>query len=460
MTHLRGQHVTVVGVGLHGGALGTIEWLLDQGAHVTATDLKSEQELAATLKKLEGKDVKFVLGQHRLEDFTEADLIIRNPAVRRDSEFLRAAQDAGVPIEMDSSLFFEHSLTSNIIGITGSKGKTTTANAIYHVLKHGNTDTVVVGVDGVSPLQALPRITTNTQVVFELSSWRLEPLAEKKVSPHIAVVTSIYKEHLNTYESFEAYVETKKTIIRYQNEDDIAILNADDSELQMWEPEIQGQLYWYSLNELEEDGICVREGVIVVAVDGKTTEILSVEDLPTLYEHERRNMLPAILLGHLQGMAPDAIKAALTTLKRLPHRLEVVREIAGVRYVNDSAATMPDATIAALRSLEKESLVLIIGGSDKKLEFNQLAAALAEHLPKALVWLPGTATERMKQELKEAVKDIPTQDAATMKEAVTKARELAEAGDTVLLSPGATSFGLFQHEFDRGDQFRAAVEKL
>lgn len=460
MDSLKGKRVTVAGLGLHGGALGTIEWLVGQGARVTVTDLKTKEQLKPTLGKLEKYlGITFVLGEHRRKDFTNADMIIRNPAVPKNSEFLQAAREAGVPIEMDSSLFFLYSPSKDIVGITGSKGKTTAANAISTVLQAHSTKTVAVGIDGISPLGELPRVQPDSPVVFELSSWRLEALAQHQLSPPVAVVTSIYKEHLNTYSSFDEYIATKQIIVRYQKKEDIAILNRDNEALLAWQPVVQSRLFWFTIGDLPEgNGIFIRSGKVVIRTNEKEEELFPVANLPLRYEHEKRNILPAILMGHLRGMPASEITRALQKLRALPHRLEEVAQIKEVTYINDSAATMPDATIAALDALQGQTLVHIIGGSDKKLEFEKLAKRLAAASIRALVWLPGTATERMKETIRKKV-DVSMIDASSMQDAVEKASQLAQTGDTVLLSPGATSFGLFQHEFDRGNQFREAVKK-
>jgi UDP-N-acetylmuramoylalanine--D-glutamate ligase len=461
--NLRGKKVTVMGLGLHGGALGTIDWLAKQGAVITVTDIKTAEQLAGSVAKLETyTGITLVLGQHREEDFIETSLVIRNPSVPRHSKYLEIARAHGIPVEMDSSLFFQHSPSRNIIGITGSKGKTTTSNALAVLFKAFWPQTVAVGIDGVSPLKELAAVKAGSPIIFELSSWRLEALDERHMSPHIAVVTSIYRDHLNTYASFEEYIEMKKTIIRYQTADDICLLNYDDAVIKTWKSETGAKQYWYSITDLPEDqdGIFITDDTITIRQDGHTTELFSATLLPLHSPHEQRNLLPAIFLSFLHGIAAEKIARALPLIRGLPHRLEKVRELDGVTYINDSAATMPDATIAALTALSGQKLVAIIGGSDKNLIFDDLAYAISQANISALIYLPGTATQRMKQTITEKNPNIPTQDAASMDEAVQLARQTAKTGDAVLLSPGATSFGLFLHEFDRGNKFREAVLNL
>ncbi len=460
---LTNKHVLVIGLGLHGGAIGTITWLAKQGSRISVSDTKSAEQLAESVEKLKSiPNITFYFGNQDELNLAGVDTLIRNPGVPRTAPILQRAKQMNIPIEMDSSLFFAHSPSKNVIGITGSKGKTTTSATIAHVLRIINPKTIAVGVDGVSPLGMLDTIKEDSPVVFELSSWRLEALQEQQVSPHIAVVTSLYRDHLNTYTSFEEYLDTKKQIIRNQTKDDIAILNKDDERIRAWEHDAAGKLYWYSLEALSgnEEGAWVDKKEIFVRTNSQTLLIASVSDIPHTSPHELRNKLPAILIATLQGADVSTITQALQSMPALVHRLQLVRIIKGVTYVNDSAATMPDATIAALQSFQEKPLILILGGSDKALEFHELAEVIASHKNiTRLIWLPGTATDRMKGEIL-AKTNATSHNVSSMEEAVQTASQHAIEGDTVLLSPGATSFGLFLHEFDRGDSFIRAVEQL
>lgn len=475
---LTNKHVLVLGLGLHGGAIGTIEWLAKRGATITVSDTKTREQLASSVEKLSSiANIIFSFGNQDELDLRGIDMIIRNPAVPRHAQILEHARTVGIPIEMDSSLFFEHCPSKDIIGITGSKGKTTTATAIAAVMQAIDSKTIAVGIDGVSPLGELGEITAESPVVFELSSWRLEPLQEKKISPHIGVCTSLYRDHLNTYASFNEYIEVKKQIIKDQTENDIAILNADDERIKQWEKDVKGKLYWYSLEPLEENemGVWVDGDDIYINLPASSTlgvvsltpsvfpagqRVCSVSDIPHRSPHELRNMLPAILIGLLRGADTQTITKALQDMPPLMHRLQLVRTLNGVDYINDSAATMPDATIAALSTYADKPLILLIGGSDKALEFEELAQVFRKHkYIKHLIWLPGTATARMQQALLPHT-NAPSHNASTMDEAVQTASSLSQPGDTILLSPGSTSFGLFLHEFDRGNSFIHAVKAL
>lgn len=464
---LQGKRVTVMGLGTLGGGVGTVSWLLGQGAIVTMTDLKSETDLRSSLGALAkiGHDIKNVtgvFGEHREQDFVNTDLVVRSAAVRRDSPYLTFALSCGVPVEMDSSLFFLNCPTNDIIGVTGSKGKTTTARAIESVLRfhtEKRNEIFAVGIEGTSPLGMLNLVTKESTVVFELSSWRLEALRAHKLSPSTAVVTSLYHEHLNTYDSFTDYIDVKKIIIRYQLNSDIALLNYDDPLLREWSVEIPSKLYWYSMNSIPSNGIFVRDGAIWICRAGISQELFDVDVLPLHHEHERRNLLPSILIGTLRGMNADNIKNALIAIKSLPHRLEVVENIDDITFINDSAATMPDATIVALHSFQTKNIVLILGGNDKNLSFEKLSEELIHARVRGIVYLPGTATPIIEREITARV-SLPSMHVQTMRQAVTAAHKMAKPHDIVLLSPAATSFKSFHNEFDRGDQFRKEVLKL
>jgi UDP-N-acetylmuramoylalanine--D-glutamate ligase len=462
--NLAGKRVTVMGLGLHGGAVGAVRWLAEQGAQITVTDLRGAPALRESVAKLSDlPDIEFVFGKHREEDFSRADMVVRNPAVPRDSELLQIARAAGVPIEMDSGLFFAACPSEDIIGITGTKGKTTCAKTITRLLSGSGRSVVEVGTDRVSPLAELKHVTSETTVVFELSSWRLEALAERRISPRRAVVTSLYPDHLNTYDSLGDYIETKKTIVRYQPQGGVALLNADDPRLAAWAGDVPGKVLWFSRHDLPEgDGIFVRDHTIWVRTEGRETQLFELATVPLASDHERRNVLPGILLAYLAGETVAKSKRRVQELASLPHRLETVREVRGVVYINDSAATMPDATIAALTALSGKTLIHIIGGGDKELAFAELAQAEQLASIRALLFLPGTATEAIRRALAAAFGKAmpPAYDVTDMRAAVTLAAHKSRTGDVVLLSPAATSFGLFAHEFDRGDQFRAAVAAL
>jgi len=400
-----------MGLGLLGGGIGAAKFFYKQGAKVLITDLKTRKELKESIKKL--NQVKLVLGKHRKQDFINADLIIRNPGVPRESKYLKIAKNNNIPIKTDIDIFFDL-CPGTIIGITGTKGKSTVATLIYLFLKKKYPKTFLAGNIGISPLEILPRIKKKTKVVLELSSFELENL---KKSPKVAVITTLFPDHLNRYKNFKDYVNAKKSIFKYQNKNDILVLNKDD---------------------IETKKLCLEAKSKVCFFKGS-------------------NISAAVLVAELFKISKKDIKKVLSNFKGVPHRQEFIAEKKGIKYFNDTTATNPEAVIFAIETFRKRfpksKIILIAGGEDKKLIYRSLARKIKRDVD-YVVLLPGTGSNKLKKDLS---KLYPVK---SMNQAVRKASYLAQKGDIVLLSPGAASFNLFENEFDRGNQFVKAVKKL
>ncbi|MEK9151020.1 MAG: UDP-N-acetylmuramoyl-L-alanine--D-glutamate ligase [Patescibacteria group bacterium] len=458
------KRVTVFGLGLNMGGIGTVKFLVEHGAReIVVTDIKSREELGGSLEKLaKYKNVTYVLGQHRPEDFTHTDMVIKNPVIPWTNEYIQLAEKHRVPVEMDSSIFFAL-CKAPIIGVTGTKGKTTTATLIAHILEKAGKRVVRVGIGQVSVLGMLGKITPDSIAVFELSSWRLSALGRLRKSPHIAVLTNIYPDHLNYYKTMEAYAADKKNIFLFQKQKDVLIANFDDAEVRALAQDAQGALIWFSRDtKIDGDGVWMEDGKICMRKQGETKEMVPLARIPLKGEHNTANVLAAVATTLAYGLAPKQIASGIMSFAGIQYRLERTGEKNGVQYYNDTTATIPEAAIAALRSFT-EPVILIAGGNDKRLEFDALAKEILKR-SKGLVLLKGTATEKLlaalKTHLPEGQKTRPFEVVETMAKAVELAARGAEPGDVVLLSPGATSFGLFKNEFDRGEQFRKAVEEL
>ncbi|MGC8958508.1 MAG: UDP-N-acetylmuramoyl-L-alanine--D-glutamate ligase [Chloroflexia bacterium] len=472
---LKGKRALVMGLGLHGGGVGMVRFLLRQGAHVTVTDLRTAEELAPALRELAGEPVEYVLGEHRLEDFRWADLVVRNPAVPRDSPYLEEARRRGIPVEMEMTLFFDR-CPGPILGITGTKGKSTTTALLGEMLRRRFPDTVVAGNIRVSALEALPRIGPQTPVVLELSSWQLEGLGEKGRSPHIAVVTNLSPDHMNRYRSWEDYVEAKRAIYRAQRPDDLLVLNANDPTVRDFARDAPSRVAWFGLGLRRRGGafltmdgkrlppgagaaLIARRQVCWAHPDGALRPICPLASIRLVGRHNRENVLAATAAACLYGLSPQEVAEALAAFPGLPDRLEVVRVLDGVTYINDTTSTAPASTIAALEALEGP-LILIAGGADKGLDYTEMAAAVAARA-RAVLLLEGTATARLEEALRKAgAGPLIAGRFDDLRAAVRRAHALAHPGDRVLLSPGCASFGLFRHEFERGERFREAVHEL
>jgi UDP-N-acetylmuramoylalanine--D-glutamate ligase len=425
--------------------------------------------LKPSLEALAGLPIRYILGEHREADFRSADLVIRNPGVPRESPYLQIARAAGAAIEMEMTLFFRL-CPGPILGITGTKGKTTTTLLAGAMLREQYPDTVVAGNLRVSALEALPRITAGTPVVLELSSWQLEGLGEAQLSPRYACVTNLSPDHLNRYVSMADYAEAKKQIFRWQEADGVVVLNGDDAEVTRWAADACGGVVWFGVAVPPIPGsaavICRPDGLwwAAGALQGR---VCAIEEIRLPGQHNRMNVAAAAALAKAFGVETEHIRTAIRSFTGVPHRLELVRDLDGVRYINDTTATAPEAAIAALQSFDTP-IVLICGGADKNLPFDDMARAVAQRA-KAVVLLNGTATPKLEQQLKIENEQLRTSASEPFsilgpfddfEAAISVARRLAAPGDMVLLSPGCASFGMFQNEFHRGDEFRRIVSRL
>lgn len=459
----QGKRITVFGLGLNMGGVGTVAYVAKHGAReIIVTDMKSREELAPSIQKLASyKNITYVLGQHRPEDFTQVDMVIKNPGIPWTNEYVTLALDHHIPVEMDSSLFFDL-CPAPIIGVTGSKGKTTTATLIAHILEQAGRAVIRVGISQVGVLGVLDHITKDHQVVFELSSWRLSALKHTKKSPHIAVLTNIYPDHLNYYKTMSEYMADKANIFRFQKRNDVLVADFDNVLVREMTQDAPGAVLFASVATVLDEGAWLADETLFVSEQGKEVVLLPLSEVSLRGKHNSTNILLATLTALSIGVSLQAIRLALKNFSGVPNRLERVVEKKGVAYYNDTTATIPDATIAALRSFS-EPVILIAGGSDKRLDFSLLAEEILLR-PKGVVLFRGEGTEKLLRALRKLLPEEEQERTFEVVENMRKAVELAsrsaEPGDVVLLSPGAASFGLFKNEFDRGEQFRKAVEAL
>lgn len=466
---LRGKHVLVMGLGLHGGGLGVTRWLVRQGADVTVTDLKKAEDLAPTLDAIQadpetGSGIEFVLGEHRESDFTSSDLIVRNPGVPRESRFLQLAREHGVPIRMEMGLFFEQLPRGGeqVIGITGTKGKTTTTMMVGAILKRADAKTVVAGNLRISALEMLDQIQGDTTVVLELSSFQLEEFDELGISPRIAAITNISPDHLNRYAGMDEYAAAKANIFSHQGISDYTILNFDSPILTHLRPRVHSKVVWFSRTRPLNDGALVQDGKIVWKHENQDRAIIPLADLRARGAHNVENALAATAVAGVWGAPGERIADALREFRGVADRMEIVRELDGITYINDTTATAPAATVAALQALDDDGrpIILIAGGSDKGLDYTEMARAIAARQPKVIL-VQDSATPRIEQSLAAAgAGKLVRGKHDRFEDAVQQAYDEAKPGDIVLLSPGAASFGMFANEFKRGDKFREIVMRF
>ena len=454
LNSFKSKKITIMGLGLHGGGVGVAKFFCKLGARVLVTDLKSKRKLAPSLKKLKNFKIEYVLGRHRKKDFKTANLIIKNPAVSPNSSFLEIARKNKIPIENQTNLFFKL-CPGEIIGVTGTKGKSTVATLIYKLLTSEYKKVILAGNIGVPVLEKLREIDKNTIVVLELSSFQIEDL---KKSPKIAVITNILEDHLNRYKNIKEYAKAKERIFRYQGPEGFLILNYDNKRARSLAKKAKGKVYFFSRKKPFKTETYLKGDEIFFG----NKEICKTNDIKLKGRHNIENILAAVTVAKIKKVPSEKIRKVLKRFRGLPSRLEFVKKINGVFFYNDTCATNPQATIAALNAF-KNKVILIAGGAEKNLCFEDLSKEILEKV-KVLVLLEGEATERLKRKLKEVSKKsnkvLPIKIAKSMKEAINFSFKIVEKNDIVLLSPACSSFGMFLHEFDRGKQFNKAVMSL
>lgn len=454
-----------MGLGLNGGGAAAARFLAESGADVIATDLRDETILRPTLESLKDLNIEYRLGEHLIEDFEQSDLVIKNPAVKKDSPYLQVAKR----IETDLTLFLRFS-DNPILAVTGSKGKSTTVSALYQILRESGYEAYLGGNITVSPLSFFEKTSEAPEapVVLELSSWQLADIAwiedcsqEIILKPEISMISNIMHDHQNAYNSFEEYVNDKRVIYRNQDENQILICR-DDQWGRSFASETKAKTIFISEKKLtgeecayleEDDGGWIQSRGLE---DQILSDILSIKG-----NHNRINLLQASAAAWCFGCDAREIIESGQRFQGIPYRMEPVAEgqigSTRVQWINDSAATMPDAMIASSSSFS-EPVYLICGGTDKELDFSPCSTLSAN--VRQLFLLQGSATEKMEPLLPQHLKNqTPFTSLEASVDAALKAilRDAPEEA-VILLSPGAASFGMFINEFDRGDQFTALAQ--
>src|SRR5688572_788767 len=430
MQPVRDKRITVAGLGRFGGGIAVTKWLVGQGAaRVLVTDRARRDELADSVNQLDGLGVEFRLGDQREEDFTAgADLIVASPAIPPDNPYLKAARDAGVPVTTEIRLFVER-CPATVLGVTGTKGKSTTTALLGKMLKRRYT-TWVGGNIGGSLLPELERMEKTHLVVLELSSYMLEHLGAMRWSPHVAVVTFVLVDHVEWHGSPEAYINAKKNLVRFQRPDNFAVLCEESPGAMAFAQETAARLVPFGLKAR------------------RPFELL----LPG--RHNQLNAQGAFAAASLLGVTWWEAQEAVREFRGLPHRLELVHEDArGVRYFNDSIATIPEAAVAALESFPAKRVIQIVGGYDKGLPLTPMCNALVERAKAALCI--GATGKRIGEVMSQAAHQggAAVYDCGDLDTAMKMAHSVAAPGDVVLLSTGCASYDQFTNFEERGEAF-------
>lgn len=436
-SYFRGKRITVMGLGLLGRGIGDAKYLADAGAELIITDLKSAEALAPSVAEFEGySNVSFVLGEHRLEDFRDRDMILKAAGVPLQSPFVQEARQAGIPVVMSAALFA--SLAGiRIIGVTGTRGKSTVTYMLKEIWEAAGEKVLLGGnIRGVSNLALLPQVTGKEVAILELDSWQLQGFGNMKRSPNLSVFTTFYQDHMNYYhDSMDAYLADKVQIFLYQEPGDTLVMGSQCAPtlIEKYGSRMQGQTLVAGIETLPQEW--------ELAVPG---------------EHNRYNAGLALAAARSSGISDEVSKSALEGFTGVAGRLELIDMKNGVAFYNDSNSTTPEATIAALHALGHaggKNVILIMGGADKGLPMEGLLKIIPE-TAKRVILLAGTGTDRIKGELP----DAPVFD--SLEAALAEGVGSAEPGDSLVLSPAFASFGMFTNEYDRGDQFSALVHAL
>ena len=438
----KGKKITIMGLGLLGRGLGYTKFLAECGADLIVTDLKTEKQLATSLKVLNKfKNIKYTLGEHRLEDFRNRDMIIKNPGIPLDSIYIKEARKNNIPIEMDVSLFVKIAKGVKVVGVTGTRGKSMTTILAYNILKENiKGKNVYLGgnIRGVATLPLLNKIKEGDIIVCELDSWQLQSFGEAHISPNISVFTTFMSDHMNYYlNDMNKYFDDKANIFKFQKKDDTLII-------------LPGMKEYIKKTDAKGKFIIVKPKEV------------SNWKFNVIGEHHRNNLACAVEVAKQFHIPITKIKKSIAKFKDLEGRLQLLKIYKGIKIYNDNNATTPEATIAGIKAISpipgigEKKIVLVCGGADKGLPLDEFVKIVNKHC-KAVVMIPGTGTERLINNYKLLITNEIGQN---LNDIIKTALGLASRGDTILFSPAFASFGMFNNEYERNDLFMKIIKKL
>lgn len=448
--NFKGKKITIMGLGLLGRGVNVAKFLAECGADLIITDLKDKKELAPSLEKLKKyKNIEYVLGRHRFSEFEGRDMIIKAASVPKDSKYLERARENDTPVEMDASLFAKLApAETKIVGITGTRGKSTVTHLVHDILKAAGKKVHLGGnVKGQATLPLLKSVKPDDFVVLELDSWQLQGFGESKISPDYAIFTNLLEDHQDYYKNMREYFKDKAYIFLYQQPDDYLITT---------ESSFQAIQKYYGERIAKK-----IKGTMAMA---KPKILLNDYEMQLVGDHNRQNVAAAVQLADLLRIDSSVSKKVVANFKPLDGRLQYVRKILGREIYNDNNATTPDATVAAIKSLKGEidpdnSLTLIMGGSDKGLDTTELERTVKRHVDNVIL-IPGTGTDEVRFKLYED-DELNIDEKETIHDALQLAiEEMSSPGDVILFSPAFASFDQFSNEYEREEAFLEAVDDL
>ena len=433
MDDLKNKRVTVAGLGNFGGGIGAARWLCEQGARVLVTDTSDAHKLANSVQQLNGLPIEYRLGEHRSDDFTSCDLVVATPAMAPSNPYLQAARNAGVPITTEICLFVQR-CPLPILAVSGTKGKSTTSQLLslmlatqYHVWLGGNI--------GKSLLADLPNMKPGQLVLLEVSSFMLEYLSEIGFAPRLSLLTMLGHDHVEWHLTPQAYLAAKRKLIEKQSQDDVAVLGEGCDIAHEFAKHTQAKVIWYG-------------------VEGRQRFTLALPG-----EHNQLNAQAAFAAAASMGISWDGAQNAIGGFLGLAHRLQLVHQANGIRFYDDSIATIPQAAAVALGSFPPAHVLQIVGGHDKQLPFESLCDALAGRA-KAVLCIGETGGKIASLLRARHPNFTAVYETQTLANALLKAKEIGTAGDIVLLSPGCSSYDQFVNFQQRGNLFTAEAKRL
>ena len=457
MTDWTGKRVLILGAARQGVAL--TRWLAKHGALVKLSDKRSESELSSARGALSGLPIQWAFGGHPIELLDDADIVCLSGGVPATLPIITEAIKRGIPLSNDTQIFME-AVPCRTIGITGSAGKTTTTTLVGKMAKETCGNKAFIGGNIGDPLiNYVDEMKSDDLAILEISSFQLEQMT---ISPNIASILNVTPNHLDRHETMRAYTAAKARILDFQCERDTAVLGRDDAGAWNLRSKVKGRLHSFGFSKMgeESEGTYFQDGILYLYDHRVDIPLLRRDQVQLQGDHNVLNVLAAFAIGHAAGFPLDAMLTAAEDFRGVPHRLELVRALRGVQWYNDSIATAPERTAAAIHSFS-EPIVLLLGGRDKNLPWEDLADLIHQRVDHVVLF--GEAVEKIEKAVSVSSSEkrpYSLDRVQHMHEAIQRASEIAESGDVVLLSPGGTSFDEFKDFEERGEKFRLWVQEL
>ena len=452
---IRYRKIAIIGLGVSN--LPLIDYLHDKKAKVTVFDERDVNEIPKDImNKLIIYSFDYYFGKDCLENLKNFVIIFRSPSCLPTRKELQLEEKNGAIITTEIELFMKM-CPCPIIGVTGSEGKTTTTSMIYSILKKGGYNTYLGGNIGTPLFTKLDKIKPKDIAVLELSSFQL---MDMEVSPQTSVVTNVTPNHLNIHKDYEEYIDAKKNIYRYQNENALLVLNYDNKITKKMAKEAKGKVVFFSSKTRLEDGYIVEDNAVKECDNNLRKHIVYGDEIKLKGIHNFENMCAAIAATK-DFVKEEVIIKALKEFKAVEHRLEFVKEIGGVKWYNDSASSSPTRTIAGIEAFPNEEIILIAGGYDKNLDYTPIAKPIVKNV-KSLILL-GQTTKKIKTAVEKEQgnkKKVKIYECKSLEETIDKAKEIATSGQVVLFSPASASFDMFKNAYERGNKFKQLVKKI